>query len=334
MNFSKKEARALAIGLGIGGLLTGSYWLFRKRHQQSLSAYTVNQALKSFDVKEKTDLLVHEHLEESIQILTQENRKLTNNPFAAFFTQYQEWNFEGMQVMDWNSNGDKNQDILLVFHGGGYLFEPMESHFLTANSVAKRSGRRVIMPLYPRAPEYTFKDAFPRLVSLYKHILEEKGDEARLSIMGDSAGGGLALGFTYYLIDQKLPQPEHLILLSPWLNLKNDHPKIKEANETEAFFGIDGLDAASKAWVEDPADLEHPYVSPKFGDLSQIESYLSVYVGTDETFYVDILDFIEELKALDKDFDYEIAPGQNHVYVSYPTVEGAQARRKIGDLLA
>ena len=54
--------------------------------------------------------------------------------------------------------------------------------------------------------------------------------------MGDSAGGGLALALALAAKDANLPQFAKLILLSPWLDLKMDNPKIQELDRKDTSF--------------------------------------------------------------------------------------------------
>src|SRR3712207_7656426 len=47
-----------------------------------------------------------------------------------------------------------------------------------------------------------------------------------VTLAGDSAGGGLALGLAQTLRDQGLPQPRRLLLVSPWLDLTLGNPDL------------------------------------------------------------------------------------------------------------
>lgn len=313
-------------------LLIGAYIYFRKKTQLSISSYLVNRIIANANLKQKTTNLV-KNLDESIEMLKNENRKTVKNPLASSLKNYNEFYIDNMQVMDWNKNDDLNQNILLYFHGGGYVFPPFKSQFKSVSEIAKKTNSRVIMPIYPRFPEYNFKDAISKVSLLYNRILNEIGNNTKITIMGDSSGGGLSLGFTYYLIDHNLRQADNLILLSPWLDLTNSHPDIELADKKELFFGLDGLHVAGKLWAVDEENLKNPYASPKYGDLTKVTSHISIFTGTSETFYLDILDMIKKLKNLNRDFDYEIKKGQLHVYPFYPTLEGHKARKKIINII-
>lgn len=319
--------------VSLGALTVGAYSYIRKKTGRSLTSAIVHALLYGMNMKEKSRKLVTEDLEKNIEKLKRHNAQLVTNPFSSFFNSHHEWLVDGMQVMDWNSNGSPDQDILLYFHGGGYAIQPWASQYLAIDNIARKTGARVIMPIYPKAPQYTFRDAFPKLGQLYRKILSEIDVSAQITFIGDSAGGGLALGFNYYAIDEKLRQPDHLVLICPWLDLKNSHPDLAQAFEKEAFFSMEAIEAAAKLWAGAEKDRKHPYASPKYGDLEKIQGHITLFTGTDEALSVDIIDMINRLKELGVDFDYEIKENQLHVYPWYPTPEGAKARDKISQIL-
>lgn len=333
MNDKRLKKIIASLGLTAGALSAASYLYLRLVKNQSLSDFTVHRFIENQSWKERSEQLVEEDFEEAHYSLLHENRKAVKHPFAALVKNFQEYIISGMQVFVWNDNHDPNQDILLYFHGGGYIWQPFYTQYIALEHIAKQTACKIVMPIYPKAPEHDFKYAFPKLINLYREILKEKNDQASVHLMGDSAGGGLALGFTYALIDQKLAQPQNLILISPWLDLTNSHPDIERANEREKFFGLKGLNTAALYWAGEEANRKHKYVSPKFANPAALSSHVMIFFGTDETFYYDCLDFLTLLDKNNKDYDFEIGQDQYHVYPLYPTVEGFQAREKISNLL-
>lgn len=299
--------------------------------KQSLSSLTVNRFIEHQALKQKTDELTKEK-EKTYEKLIVENRKMVKHPFALIFKNVEEYLYKGMQVFKWNDQGDAEQPVIFYLHGGGYIWQPNDYQFLSIDRIAQRSNAQVIMPVYPKAPEYTYKDVFPVLLDLYQDLLKAH-DSQGIHFIGDSAGGGLALALAYYMEEENLPQPKNLILLSPWLDLTNSHPDIEKANELEAFFGIEGLNIAAQSWAGDEDSRKNSYTSPKYGDPRKITSSISIFTGTHETFYYDILDFIKELKQDDIPHFLEVGQGQLHVYPFFPTLEGKQARQKIAHII-
>ena len=61
------------------------------------------------------------------------------------------------------------------------------------------------MPLYPRVPTATYNDTVPVLGNLYKTLLDSEGMKPKdLVIIGDSAGGNLALVMALHIKDLNL----------------------------------------------------------------------------------------------------------------------------------
>lgn len=312
-------------------LIFAIYLYIKKKSDISFSSYIVNKIIYSLKLPKKTIRLV-ENLDETINTMKKYNSKKVKNPYSKKFDNFYEYYIEDMQVMKWNENHQK-QDTIIYFHGGGYFFQPFRRQYVSINKIAKNTNSKVFMPVYPKAPDNNFIDAMNILEKFYRDVLKNIDNDTKISFIGDSAGGGLALGFAYYIIDKNLRQPDNLILISPWLDLTNSHPNIKEYAKKEAFFSLDVLDIVADYWANGKENLKNPYASPKYGDLSKIKSHISLFTGTYETFAPDVFDMINELKSLNKNFDFEIKEKLLHVYPFHPAYEGNVALKKIGNIL-
>ena len=94
--------------------------------------------------------------------------------------------------------GDAGRPGVLVFlHGGGFVFGDLETHDGQARRLANRTGLAVLSVDYRRPPEHRFPAA-PDDVDTALRWLARTGeglgvDPARPVLVGDSAGGNLAL---------------------------------------------------------------------------------------------------------------------------------------------
>ena len=70
---------------------------------------------------------------------------------------------------------------------------------------------------YPLAPEHTYRDVYPFLLNVYRRVLDTH-DPQSVVFLGESAGGGLALGLCHAVRAAGLPKPRNAVLLSPWLH--------------------------------------------------------------------------------------------------------------------
>ena len=178
---------------------------------------------------------------------------------------------------------------VVFFHGGGYANEASINHYLMINKFINEAKCTVTFVEYPLAPEATAYEAIKMAYDTYLAQLVLFGDH-RFTIMGDSAGGGLALALAMRIRDEKIKQPEKIILFSPWLDIALTHPKIKEVDEKDLVLNIDALLEIGKLYAHN-LPLDDYRVSPKFGNLNHLGKIL-VLVGSEELFYPDCVEFM------------------------------------------
>ena len=218
----------------------------------------------------------------------------------------------GCQTLTFKGSEDCNQ-IVIYLHGGAYVNEIMIPHISFCDRLAKKVSGTVFAPLYPLAPNHTFDETYEILEKLYRHLLEK---EKPITIMGDSSGGGLSAAFAQYLAANDLPQPENLILISPWVDVSMSG-KYDDV-EKDPMSGVEGLREMGRAWAGD-LDLKDYKVSPLFGDVSKFPK-TTIFVGTHEQIYHDVTNFYNKLKDNDIDAELNVGEEMNHVYPVYPLV--------------
>ncbi|MFE1440172.1 alpha/beta hydrolase fold domain-containing protein [Streptomyces sp. NPDC058739] len=214
---------------------------------------------------------------------------------------------------------------VLYVHGGGYYLPIQSAHWNLISALAD-SGVRVEVPLYPLAPEYTAKDAYPFLTRVYEELVSETGDPSRITLMGDSAGGGLALGLAQVAAAGRM-RPGRIILISPWLDLTLSDPAIAELGAKDPWLAQEGLIAAGHTWAGhwDPAEAR---LSPLNGPLADLPP-THLYIGDRDIFWADAHSLARAARGAGRDIDLVEMPGGVHVYPLTPTPEGCAARAAI-----
>src|SRR5438552_7433746 len=85
---------------------------------------------------------------------------------------------------------------VVFFHGGGWVAGDLDTHDRQARWLAIETGAAVISVDYRRPPETRFpgaaEDAFAATQDVLARIAEFGGDERRVGVAGDSAGGNVA----------------------------------------------------------------------------------------------------------------------------------------------
>lgn len=230
------------------------------------------------------------------------------------------------QTLIFKGSKDCSQ-IVIYLHGGAYVNEIMIPHISFCDRLAKKVSGTVFAPLYPLAPNHTYDETYDILEKLYRHLLEL---DKPITIMGDSSGGGLSAAFTQYLAANDLPQPENLILISPWVDVSMSG-KYDDV-EKDPMSGVEGLREMGRAWAGN-LDLKDYKVSPLFGDVSNFPK-TTIFVGTHEQIYHDVTNFYNKLKDNDINVELNVGEGMNHVYPVYPLVpESKEAFNHIVEII-
>jgi len=213
----------------------------------------------------------------------------------------------------------------VYLHGGAYISEIAPQHWALISKLAD-AGVRVEVPSYGLAPEHTYRDAYPFVTEVYRELEAEVGASA-ITVVGDSAGGGLALGLARLLDAADLPQPRRLVLVAPWLDLTLGNPGIPAVEARDPWLSPEGLHVAAAAWAggDDPTD---PRLSPMNGPLAGLAP-IDLYVGTRDICLPDALLLRDRAAAEGADLRLTVCEGAVHVYPLVPAPEGRAAARAI-----
>jgi acetyl esterase/lipase len=150
-------------------------------------------------------------------------------------------------------------------------------------------------------------------------------------LMGDSAGGGIALALAQKMRNEKANQPGQVILLSPWLDITLTNPDIKDIDPSDPFLGKESLQQAGKLYAGD-TNPDHYLLSPINGPLDGLGK-VSVFAGTNEILVADArkLKSLAESRGVDLNY-YEYA-NMVHAWMFLNFPESKRAKQQIIDLI-
>ncbi|MGD9889802.1 MAG: alpha/beta hydrolase [Dehalococcoidia bacterium] len=163
--------------------------------------------------------------------------------------------------------------VLLYFHHGGFVVGTIDDNDASARALVNAAGAIVISVGYRLAPEFPFPAAPEDALAAYAWALANVGalggDERRIAVGGESAGGTLAAVVCLMARDRGLPLPAHQLLIYPASDFVNG------ANTPSAIQYADAkpLSRATILWfaryyLTSAADASNPYASPVYGALA------------------------------------------------------------------
>ncbi|MEK5332813.1 alpha/beta hydrolase [Lysinibacillus sp. FSL W8-0992] len=158
----------------------------------------------------------------------------------------------------------KNLPVIIYYHGGGWVFGDLGSADAGCQLLADRAHAIVVSVDYRLAPEYPFpiplNDAYDGLLWIFDNIAAFGGDNTRITVAGDSAGGNLATVVSYLAAMFDGPTITSQALIYPVVNL--DFTTASYSAYGEHF----GLDKQGMQWFAEhytkPNHFKNPLVSP------------------------------------------------------------------------
>jgi len=218
----------------------------------------------------------------------------------------------------------------LYLHGGAYVSTLTSIHWWIIASLMRRAQSTMTVPLYQTAPQHTIDDAIPLLDELAASLPKE----GRLTYVGDSAGGGLALSFAMHQRDiDAESKADALVLFSPWVDVTMRNPDIGLYQERDGILNAEQLRTCG-AWWAGKRDVTDPAVSPLLGDLSGLPP-VRIFQGDHDIFAPDVVALDARIRESGGNCDLRMVRGGFHVFVGAPWVpESRRALDQTADTIA
>lgn len=220
----------------------------------------------------------------------------------------------GWPVFTVTSNGTTSTVRAVYLHGGSFVYEIAAQHWSLVADLARTTGARIVVPIYPLAPAATASAIVPRAADL------AAGADV---IMGDSAGGDIALAAAMVLRDRTGRGPR-TILISPVLDVGLTDPRVAELAVRDPWLAIPGAKYANDLYRAQLAPTD-PLVSPLYGSLDGLGP-ITLFSGTRDMLNADATRLVALAASVGHELDYHEAAGMIHVYPLLPIPEARPAR--------
>jgi epsilon-lactone hydrolase len=206
--------------------------------------------------------------------------------------------------------------VILYFHGGAYVAGTAQAFRHLAGHIASRGGAVAFVPDYRLAPEHRYPAPVEDAKAVYRG-LSEQGASA-IAIVGDSAGGGLALVLLSIAQAEALAErglaPCAGAAMSPWADLALAGSSLKDRADADPFLTLDALTRAADQYL-DGQDPQAPGASPLYGNLHGLPP-VQLHTGTDEILFDDARRYAERAREASVDVTVHVWEGMPHVFQS------------------
>jgi acetyl esterase len=159
---------------------------------------------------------------------------------------------------------------IVLLHGGGFVIGDLDTHDLTARTLANGCEAVVVSVDYRLAPEAPWPAGVDDAIAATRWAatsLATLGGDSRLAVAGDSAGGNLSAVVAQVMRDEGVELAGQL-LIYPVTDRRGSYPSHEE-NGTGYFLDLDTMMWFDEQYVGHLRDVDvtDPRLAPLHGDL-------------------------------------------------------------------
>jgi monoterpene epsilon-lactone hydrolase len=227
----------------------------------------------------------------------------------------------GPVPMEWIAADDVDPDRrILYMHGGSWISGSSAGYRAFLSRVSQASNAVVLSVDYRLAPEHKFPAGLDDCLQAYQWMRQNgpEGDASVASayLMGDSAGGNLALASLLKIKDDNLPLPEAVIAISPATDFTGKSPSLVSRASVDPIVNPRLLLALIPIYLGWNTNPTHPYASPLFGDYSQMPPML-LQVGDAEVLLNDSTRLAKHASEQGCEVTLDVWEGMPHVFQGF-----------------
>lgn len=227
--------------------------------------------------------------------------------------------------------GHDPKKVILYCHGGGYISGNLGYARVLASKMSSVTGRDVLSFEYRLAPEHPYPAALDDALAAWDYLMYLGYGAQDVALVGDSAGGNLALSLALHLKESRRMLPGRLVLFSPWTDMTASGHSYQTQQEADPMLTIHYIHAAREAYAP-KQDWSLPKFSPLFAPLQGLPPTL-IQVGGKELLYSDSLRLHQKLLDHGVPCVMECWPELWHVFQMFPLKQSADAMEKMAQFL-
>jgi len=221
----------------------------------------------------------------------------------------------------------------LFLHGGGFVYGSLVSHGGMAAEISRASRCKALQLDYRLAPEYSFPAPIEDACAAYEWLLDTGLAPQKTAIVGDSAGGGLALSTLVALKTKQRPLPGAVICVSPWVDMEATGESYRTRQSVDPIVDRSIVNLVTRLYLKGQ-DPKISTASPIRAELAGFPPLL-IQVGEREILFSDAEGLARKAGAAGVDVTLEEWQGMIHVWhLYYPILSaGRDAIARIGEFI-
>ncbi len=247
------------------------------------------------------------------------DEQMDHTPDARGVT-YQKRVVGGVPGISCTPEGSRPGAAILYLHGGAYVLGSANAYRHLAGQIAARAKADVFIAEYRLAPEHRFPAALDDGRAAYRGLVE--GGARSVAVVGDSAGGGLALALLS-IVQSEAVAPLAAVVMSPWTDLALTGGSLEDRADDDPLLTKEMLSKTAASYLDghDPRD---PLASPLYGALAG-RPPIQLHIGTSEVLLDDTRRYAEKARAAGVEAVAHTWEGMTHVFPSsVGTLEAAE----------
>ncbi len=245
-------------------------------------------------------------------------RRLWHADWAATFSQIdfpytlEDASIAGAPCVRYVTSANEPVATILYVHGGAFIAGSARVNATAVLPICKLGPCAGVGVDYSLAPESAFPSQLDEIERVYSVL---RANEGPIVLVGDSAGGALALSSVHRWRRKGIPLPAGIVLLSPLTDARAASDTHLSLKGQDPFFGSTSLNGVLTIFdlYAGGRDFNDPEISPIAGDFAGFPPML-VYVGSREVLLGDSARLVEKARRAGVDATLAVVDGLFHLF--------------------
>jgi len=282
-------------------------------HPKPIETLTPSEARKQYSATDAAKKVIKD---EGLKVDPHQGLSISNNHFADMGSLHLRFYTPA------NTKKDSDLPVIIYYRGGGWVIADLDTYDASASAIARKAKAIVVSVDYPMAPEHKFPAAHGTAFEAYRYVVKHAkswgGNADRIGIVGESAGGNLAIAMAIAARDQHITLPVAVVAVYPVTTTSMDTPSKKEEAAAKP------LNTPMMAWFFDKllnnaGEQQDPRLNLVAADLKNLPPITIINAEIDPL-RSDGDMLTDKLKAAGNDVTHKVFTGVTHEFFGMDAV--------------